>query len=165
MTGWDGLIDNHGRVVKFCAELLEGESVLDVGCGLCHLYEALKGRVSKYVGVDIDERALGWARERYPGLELHYTSVYDLSLLGDRVFDTVYAIGLYRIPRQLNGIEEMLNHTRHSLVLTYFHHSDSKPKSFPDVFWVVLNHERVKSFEVFSQSDRRTEIMRFNLST
>ncbi len=165
MTGWDGLGGNHGSVVKFCAELLEGETVLDVGFGLCHLYEALKSRVSRYVGVDIDERALRWAKERHPTLELYYASVYDLSLLRNRIFNTVFAIGLYRIPHQLDGIEEMLKHTQHSLVVTYFQPSDSDGKSFPAVFWGVLDHERVKSVEVFSHGNKGTEIVRFNVTT
>ncbi len=163
MTSWDGLTGNHGLVVKFCAGLLKGESVLDVGCGLCHLYEALKGRISKYVGIDIDERALKWSRERYPDLELQYASVDDLSLLGDQMFDTVFALGVSRVPHQLDGIEEMFKHTRHSLVLTYFQTPDFESKIFPNVFWEVLNHERVKSIEVFSQGNKGTEIVRFNL--
>ena len=77
MSGWDKLRGNHGLVIKYCANLLVGDTVLDVGCGFCHLYEALGDRVKHYVGIDIDERVLEWTRNRYPELDLRYGDVHD----------------------------------------------------------------------------------------
>ena len=100
MKGWDGLGGYHGLLVRKIADLCLGDTVLDVGCGLCHLYEAMKVRrrpnplPTKYVGVDIDDRVLKMAKERYPNLDIQKKSVYDLSGLDE--FDSVTSIGLYR---------------------------------------------------------------------
>lgn len=164
MVNWDGFRGNHGATIKFCASLLVGDSILDVGCGLCHLYKTLENRVAEYVGVDVDKRVLEWARQRYPNLELRRADVYDLSVLGDRRFDTVYAIGLYRRPHETRGIIEMLKHTRRALVLTYLYRAGSEPRFFPDVFWEALKDKRIKSLEFFNHNIKAIEIVRFRIS-
>jgi SAM-dependent methyltransferase len=119
-TGWDGLSGYHGLQVTKCASLLVGISVLDVGCGMCHLLEALKlnGYTGSYIGLDIEPRVLKLARERYPQLDILEKSAYDLSGLG--MFDTVFAIGLYDDPPTVKkSMEEMMNHTNHAIVITY----------------------------------------------
>ncbi len=120
--GWDGLGGYHGLLIKRCANLLVGTTVLDVGCGLCHLFEALMSQWNKpayYCGVDIHPQILQMAKRRYPDLDIYEKSVYDLS--GLKIYDTVFAIGLYReIPAHFDGIQEMLDHTGKCLILTYF---------------------------------------------
>jgi len=168
MTGWDNFTGNHGLVMKFCAKLLRGVNVLDVGCGLCHLYEALNEYkhtfklLYEYVGIDNDERVLSWSKERYPSLELLYSNVYNLSILGKRKFDTVFAIGLYRMPFQRNGIEEMLKHTRQQLILTYLHHK-TNPRCLPQVFWEILeNSKHINSVEILAHNITGIEIVRIS---
>ena len=119
-TGWDGLSGYHGLQVAKCASLLMGNSVLDVGCGICHLYEMLKlnNYTGSYTGTDIEPRVLKLARERYPQLGILEKSVYDLSGLG--MYDTVFAIGLYDDPPvSKKSMEEMMNHTNNAIVITY----------------------------------------------
>lgn len=117
--GWDRGNDYHEALMEKSASLLVGKTALDVGCGLVHLYEALKNRVERYVGVDNNPLILRMARERYPELEIVEADVYDLSELP--VFDTVYAAGLYRFqPKKRKGILEMLKHTKNCVVMTYY---------------------------------------------
>lgn len=163
MTGWNGFIGNHGAVIKFCAERIVGSSVLDVGCGLCHLYKALVDVVSNYVGVDNDKRVIDWAIERYPELRLIHGDARNLSFLGKEQFDTVYAIGLYRVPSELTCIEEMLKHSRRALIVTYLHRRDMGEKYLPAVFFDFLRNKRVWSIEVFAHKIKGIEIVRFNL--
>lgn len=165
MASWDGLGGNHGLVIKLCADKLVGDTVLDVGCGLCHLYDVLKDRVTEYVGVDNDERVVDWARHRYPSLQIEWADVRDLFRLGDRRFDTVYAIGLYRKPEELIGIEEMLKHARKALIITYLHRRDAGEKYLPKVFFDLLRDEWVESIEIFGHRINGIEIVRFNLLT
>ena len=123
-----GLRHYHATQLRQCASLLMGETVLDVGCGECHLYDLLKEEIKRYVGVDIDPRIVEMALEKHPGLEIHEGSVYDLSGVG--VFDSVYAVGLYfGRPNLERGVREMLDHARLCLVMTYF--SSRKRAPFP----------------------------------
>jgi len=122
--GWNGLGGYHGLLIKKCALLVVGHSVLDVGCGLCHLYEGfdrikhLKS-INDYVGIEKHPLVLEMARNRYPKLNLVKGNVYDLSEFG--LFDTVYVIGLYREePILKRGIIELFNHAKQCVVLTYF---------------------------------------------
>ena len=118
----------HAIQVRQCASLQMGETVLDVGCGECHLYDVLGDKVKGYVGVDIDPRILKMAREKHPELDLRPGNIYDLSGLG--VYDTVYAIGVYfNKPNLLLGVVKMLEHARLCVVMTYF--TGSKREPFP----------------------------------
>jgi len=159
--GWDEFRGNHGAVMRKCAEIHKGKTVLDVGCGLCHLYELIKEDVEEYVGVDIDQRLIEWARERYPQLRLEVGSVYDLSFLTEE-YDTVYAIGLYRKINEINGIREMLKHTKQTLVLTYLHKRDVEPPYFPEPLWGLLRGDEVSSIELISTNITGIEIIRLN---
>jgi len=141
--GWNGLGGYHGLLIKRCASLFVGETVLDVGCGLAHLYEELMTRRQKpihYCGVDIHPQILQMARERYPDLDIHEKSVYDLS--GMETYDTVFAIGLYReIPVRFNGIQQMLDHAENCLVLTYFTEEKGKtPELLKDTHPEYISH-------------------------
>lgn len=123
-----GLRHYHAIQIRQCASLLMGKTVLDVGCGECHLYDLLKEKIERYVGVDIDPRIVEMALEKHPGLDIQEGSVYDLSGVG--LFDSVYAIGLYfGRPNLEKGIREMLNHAQFCLVMTYF--ASQKREPFP----------------------------------
>ena len=81
--------------------LLQGETALDVGCGIGHLYYALKGKVKTYLGIDASPYMLAKAREYFPEGDFRQGDVYDLS--GLPRFDTVYSISLLI---HLNTVEE-----------------------------------------------------------
>lgn len=62
--GWDRGNDYHDALMKKSASLLVGKTALDIGCGLAHLYEALRSRfIERYVGVDNNPLILRMARE------------------------------------------------------------------------------------------------------
>jgi len=146
MKGWDGLGGYHGLQVRTMARLFINETALDVGCGLGHLYQVLKTftypAVKRYVGVDIDERVLKMAKERFPELEFHKRSVYDLE--GLDVFDTVFAIGLYRYaPSSQKSILEMMKHAKYCVNTCYY----------------VDPEERGKVLDVFNVPNWQTEFI------
>ena len=83
----------HGRLVKKVYSMIEGESVLDVGCGVGYLFPFVKGRL-KYLGVDTSKSMLSKAKEFFPldKEKFQFGDAYDLSMLPR--FDTVVAIGV-----------------------------------------------------------------------
>jgi len=66
------------------------ESVLEIGCGEGFVAGQLSARQSGglYVGVDLNEMDLQNLRAKFPAVEAHQGSIYDLSFLG-RDFDVV----------------------------------------------------------------------------
>jgi len=70
-----------------------GKSVLDVGCGVGHLSQALSKKGCRVVGVDAREENIRVFRQRHPDLQAHVANVEeDLAWLG--AFDIVLCCGL-----------------------------------------------------------------------
>src|SRR3990167_5210527 len=69
----------HWRLVKKIHSLVEGKSVLDVGCCLGHLFILLKD--VDYLGIDSSKAMLRKARNFFPKdkNKFQFGSVYDLS--------------------------------------------------------------------------------------
>lgn len=82
----------HWGLIEKATSLVEGGSVLDVGCGLGHLFSLL--RDTDYLGIDTSEPMIRRAREYFPAdrCKFQIGDAYDLSSLPE--FDTVVAIGL-----------------------------------------------------------------------
>ena len=82
---------DHDRM-EIPVTLLKGETVLDVGCGLGHLYYALKGKVTEYLGIDSSPHMLEKAREYFPEADFRHGDIHDLSPFPQA--DTVYSVSL-----------------------------------------------------------------------
>jgi len=91
-------------------DLVDGASVLDVGCGLGGLldYFARVGRRVEYVGVDISAKMIEAARERHPGATFEVRDV--LASPPARQFDFVICSGTLnrRIPDHGRWLAEMI---------------------------------------------------------
>ena len=90
------------------ADKREDMSILDVGCGLAHLYGFLSehGLISshriKYTGIDISEKLINFAKEKHPELDLRV-----VDMIKDRFddkFDYVCSSGIFNI--RMTGLEE-----------------------------------------------------------
>lgn len=98
------------------ANLLEGFSALDVGCGIGHLYPLLKYKVEKYVGVDNSRPMLERANLFFPHATFTYGSVFKLGRFG--TYDTVYCLStLMHLPEIEQPINELWKHTHLALIL------------------------------------------------
>jgi SAM-dependent methyltransferase len=87
-----GIVALHLKRYEFAAPFCRGGDVLDAGCGVGYGSAFLAGVARRVVGVDRDEQAIAYARERYarPNVEFRVGAVERLDL-GDASFDAVCA--------------------------------------------------------------------------
>ena len=105
----------HQHRMRIASRLLEGSTVLDVGCGVGHLYPFVKSHITDYLGIDTSEDMLTVARKYFPEIKFEYGDVYDLSSFG--TYDTVYCLSLLiHLPEIDDPIKEMWKHVNQALV-------------------------------------------------
>ena len=76
----------------------EGDKVLDFGCGNGRLLELFSGKNVNYSGVDVSEKLVRLARDKYPGENLEFSKISpsQASLaFNDNFFNAVYAIAVF----------------------------------------------------------------------
>jgi SAM-dependent methyltransferase len=153
---WDNLGGYHGLLIKKMADLImDDTSVLDVGCGRCHLIDALQFTNHKHIeyhGIDKDDRILAMAKEKHPEANIVKQDLYNLD--AGKLYDIVVACGLYSgEPKKRDGIERLLQRTRHYLIITYFAEERGR---VPDALkWDGWTNEFI-----LHNIDKRLEIMR-----
>ena len=116
-----GKIPRNGRVhwglIEKATSLAEGESVLDVGCGLGHLFSLLSDM--DYLGIDTSEPMIRRAREYFPADRDRFQigDAYDLSSLPE--FDTVVAVGLIvHLPNPEELLKQLWSKTRICMIFS-----------------------------------------------
>jgi len=99
----------------------ENISILDVGCGIGHFYEFLKGSTLlerlkvRYKGIDISAKMIEFARNKFPGVDFEV-----VDLVNDKFkerFDYVFSSGIFNI--KMAGIEEHKESVRKMLSRMY----------------------------------------------
>jgi len=107
----------HWQLIRQVASLVEGNSVLDVACGLGHLYILVKGK--EYLGIDNSESMIEKCREYFPQ-EKDFFQVGDAYDLNEYPrYDTVTAVGLLlHLPDPEPVIKELWKKTLKCLILT-----------------------------------------------
>ncbi len=69
-----------------------GKKILDIACGTCHLLSQARELGLKCSGIDISEKALAFAREKYPAFDLHCGIAEELPWPSDS-FDFITCLG------------------------------------------------------------------------
>lgn len=167
---WDKLrVDNHiltygpptdplpryALRMQIAAHYVRYHSVLDVACGVGHLYPLLQPKLWTYKGVDSSEAMIERAREYFPAAEFEIADAYDLSDQDE--YDTVIAMSLL-IHIDRTDTEKILNelwaHARKQLLFTMPIDRDSTrvlvlgrriPESSGKTLITHTTHERLDS--------------------
>lgn len=85
--------DKIAEELNLLMPVVEGRSVLDVGCGNGVFFERLKfDRAVHYSGIDLSASMIASFNERYPGLDLRALSLLDYA--GERKFDFIFSNGV-----------------------------------------------------------------------
>ena len=109
----------YKRRMIFASELIIGDSVLDVACGVGHLYHVLSPIIGHYKGIDSSKDMIRVAEEYASNGLFAVGDAYDLSEEG--MYDTVIAMSLLiHIEREdlSHILKEMWKHTRKTLIFT-----------------------------------------------
>ena len=101
--------------LKFLEEyIIDGEKVLDLGCGNGRLYELFKEKFVDYYGVDNSDKMIEIAKSRYPKIKFQVADALNLPF-PENFFDKVISIAvLHHIPSEefrlqfLNEIKRVL---------------------------------------------------------
>ena len=123
---------------KIASLIQEGDTVMDVGCGICNLYDAIKDKLDDpprdYIGIDIDSSIVHKALLRFPEIAIYVGSVYDL-IQYDR-YDVVAGIELFTCePKSTKGVQEMIDHCNKKVIVT-FYKMDNLPEFIEQLFYV-----------------------------
>jgi SAM-dependent methyltransferase len=85
-----GIVALHRKRYEFALPFCDGRDVLDAGCGVGYGTALLADRAKRVVGVDVDARAVTYARERYARENVDFREGDVQSLdLPDASFDVV----------------------------------------------------------------------------
>lgn len=105
----------HEVRMKLAASLIEGDSILDVGCGVGHLYPYV--RHLDYLGVDNSIPMLEQARKSHPNARFMKADIYNLSATPE--MDTVVCQSLLiHLPDTDEPIRQLWSRTRKRLVIS-----------------------------------------------
>jgi len=78
--------------------LVEGERILDLGCGNGRFYEMFKNKKIDYIGIDNSKELIEIAKKKFPNANFQVNNALNLSFPSD-YFDKVYAVAvLHHIP-------------------------------------------------------------------
>lgn len=120
------VVREHDLLMKKAASLIVGNSVLDVGCGLGHLYEHVT-RLNpsiEYLGLDQSADMLKRARVRHPDARFEQGNIYDMD---PPKFDTVVCLDvLHHQPALYPALSILLKHARKALIVTIWIHERYK---------------------------------------
>jgi len=119
------VVREHDLLMKKAASLIVGDSVLDVGCGLGHLYGHITKLDIEYLGLDQSADMLKRARARHPDARFERGNIYDMDSLPK--FDTVVCLDvLHHQPALDPALSALLKHARKALIVTIWIHERYK---------------------------------------
>jgi ubiquinone/menaquinone biosynthesis C-methylase UbiE len=104
--GYDSMAEKFSQTRKFFWRGLEfikgyandGDCILDFGCGNGRLLELFADKEIEYVGVDVSQKLLDLARDKYPGEKISFGKInpgQSSLAFEDNFFKAVYSIAVF----------------------------------------------------------------------
>lgn len=117
---------------------IQGSKILDFGCGKGDFYGFLKDRGMdvKYTGIDINERLINLARNRYPGVDFRVLDIEKEDLQED--FDFIFLCGVFNL--KVSGLDDLIR----SALIKLFRHCRKGL-----AFNALSAHNPKKDYELF----------------
>lgn len=81
----------------------DGDNILDFGCGNGRLVELFSNKNIKYFGVDVSQKLIDIAKNKYPDEGLHFQKISgsDSLAFADNFFNSVYSIAVFHhLPKE-----------------------------------------------------------------
>ncbi len=120
------------------------QSVLDVGCGSGRLFGLYQARgVTRVLGVDISEKALALAAQRYPTIETRVVPIEELPIEGVRFDLAICNRVLQHVPpAMIKRVVARLVRTAHRVYVNELSATDGQRENF-----YMVRHDYVALFE------------------
>lgn len=87
------------QIREFAAAVMDGDKVLDAGCGNGRLLEAFKDKKIRYLGIDNSAELIKMAKNNYPEREFREADILNLNNVPEKDFDHIFCLAvLQHIP-------------------------------------------------------------------
>lgn len=148
--------------MKYAARHQKGTTVLDVGCGVGHLYPWIKDLVKEYVGLDASPYMLTCAREFFPEVKWIEGDAHDLSKLP--LFDTVYSMSLLMHMWNVKQIiTQMWEHTKQRCIFNIpLRRNDKIVHKTSNMIWHHTSFKKLKGIIKDLPGEFTHRIVRYN---
>lgn len=185
-TGVDTL-NLHLERYEFASSLLRPGRVLDMACGVGYGTRLLADRTAEpcqFVGVDLSDEVIGYARERYGGDNIRFLQQDAMTFRDEELFDTVISLEtIEHVPepdRLVGHLTELLRPggvligsvpTTPSVDVNPYHLTDFTERSFRRMF-LERGFEEIRSLRqvqpyqilrIMKRQEARTRDLRSNL--
>jgi 2-polyprenyl-3-methyl-5-hydroxy-6-metoxy-1,4-benzoquinol methylase len=131
------------EIVRYAKDAKSGSKVLDVGCGNGRLIEAFGEIKINYLGIDINEKLLEYARTQKPGFDFRTGNILELGQIPETDFDYVFSIAvLHHLPGhdlRIQALKQLKNKVKPDgrIILTAWNMNGRswKKKKFTKKIW------------------------------
>jgi 2-polyprenyl-3-methyl-5-hydroxy-6-metoxy-1,4-benzoquinol methylase len=144
--------------------LRDGDSALDVGCGLGYGLDLLSIKAAEVSGIDVDEKAIAWCRSRDLGRNPRIADLraYDGERLpyDDDSFDVVTSIDVIEhVPDYDRFVDELLRVARRAVVISTPNRRPefTKPDGTPMNHWHLREWTRDELAAILAEHAARVE--------
>lgn len=144
--------------------VIDGEKILDLGCGNGRFYEFFKNKNIDYIGVDNSEKLIELAKEKYPDANFQLANALNLSF-PDNYFDKVYSVAiLHHIPSEefrlqvLKEIRRVLKQGGNLILTVWKFHSSKEILLFLEyTILKIIGKSKLDFKDIFEPWGKKTE--------